>query len=137
MLQDLRLGMEHAEPTRGGRLFDRAMLVDLLEHGLARTEQDVVVVFINGIGIDAKGVRRQVNFQRSIPATHMFGRVWPAIELTTAAGVCAMVDLHRLGKTAARGFIKQEDISLETFNHTIFGLGYEAPERLEAAAMGV
>ena len=133
LLQDLRLGEEHATPTKAGRIFDRALAVDLLEHGCARTTQDVVVVFVTGIGIGHDGVRRQINFGRTVPATEMFGRLWPAIELTTAAGVCAMVDLHRQGKTKKTGFIKQEDVSLEMFNQTIFGLGYEGPHMIEAA----
>jgi saccharopine dehydrogenase-like NADP-dependent oxidoreductase len=65
----------------------------------------------------------------------MFGRVWPAIELTTAAGVCAMLDLHHLGKLPQTGFIRQEECSLATLNQTLFGLAYEAPERLEAAVL--
>ncbi|HZW07865.1 MAG TPA: hypothetical protein VFF65_12145, partial [Phycisphaerales bacterium] len=133
LLQDLRLGQEHAEPTRSGRVFDRACAVDLLEYGTARTTQDVVVVFVTGIGVGHDGIRRQINFGRTVPATHMFGRLWPAIELTTAAGVCAMVDLHRQGKVAQRGFIRQEDVSLEMFNATTFGLGYEGPHLIEAA----
>jgi saccharopine dehydrogenase (NAD+, L-lysine-forming) len=78
----------------------------------------------------------QVNFERTIPATQLFGRIWPAIELTTAAGECAMVDLHRLGKLHQTGFITQESISLDTFNQTLFGLAYESPEDLEAAVIG-
>ena len=80
--------------------------------------------------------REQINFKRAIHATEIFGRVWPAIELTTAAGVCAMVDLHRLGKLPQKGFVKQEDCSLATFNETIFGLAYERPEGIEAAVRG-
>jgi saccharopine dehydrogenase-like NADP-dependent oxidoreductase len=66
----------------------------------------------------------------------MFGRLWPAIELTTAAGVCAMVDLHRLGKLPATGFIKQEAVSLAEFNATVFGLAYENPGAIERAVLG-
>lgn len=134
LLEDLRLGVEHAKPTVNGRVFDRALAVDLLEHAVARTLQDVVVVFINCVGMK-NGQREQVNFRRSIPATRLLGRVWPAIELTTAAGVCAMVDLHRRGKLAQKGFIRQEEVSLTEFNKTMFGLAYEAPERLEAAVL--
>lgn len=134
LLEDLRLGVEHAKPSVNGRVFDRAMAVDLLEHAIARTLQDVVVVFINCVGV-RNGQREQINFRRSIHATNLFGRVWPAIELTTAAGVCAMVDLHRMGKLPKTGFIKQEQVSLEAFNSTLFGLAYEAPERLEAAVL--
>lgn len=136
LLQDLRLNVEHAEPSKSGRTFDRALAIDLLDHAVARTLQDVVVVFINAIGVkDGVGGRReQVNFRRAIHATRMFGRAWPAIELTTAAGVCAMVDLHRLGKLRQKGLVRQEECSLATFNQTIFGLAYEAPERIEQAA---
>ncbi len=140
LLQDLRLGVEHAAPSPSGRTFDRRLAMDLLDHAIARTLQDVVVIFINCIGMRAgaggQGAHReQINFKRAIHATEMFGRVWPAIELTTAAGVCAMVDLHRLGKLRQRGFIRQEECPLEVFNETLFGLAYEAPERIEQAVL--
>ncbi len=131
LLQDLRLGVEHARPTPAGRIFDRAMCVDLLEHGLPRTLQDVVVVFVNCIGV-RNGRREHVNFKRAVPATDLFGRTWPAIELTTAAGVCALVDLHRTGKLRQSGLVKQEECSLAEFNATVFGLAYENPSALEA-----
>ena len=110
---------------RGGlRAFDRACAVDLLEYGTARTTQDVVVVFINCVGV-RDGRRWQVNFKRAIPATSLFGRVWPAIELTTAAGVCGMVELHRDGKLPKTGLIRQEEATLAMFNATEFGkLGF-------------
>jgi len=132
LLQDMRLGAEHAEPTPSGRVFDRALCVEMLEHAAPRTEQDVVVVFVSCIGT-RQGRREQINFKRTIHATELFGRTWPAIELTTAAGVCAMVDLHRLGKLPATGFIRQEQCALETFNQTPFGLAYENPGMLADA----
>lgn len=136
LLQDLRLGVEHADATKGGVKFDRAMAVAMLDNAVPRTLQDEVVVFINGVGIDAAGVRRQINFKRIVHATEMFGRIWPAIELTTAAGVCGMVDLHRQGKLRQSGFVNQEECSLEMFNKTIFGLGYENPQTIEKTVRG-
>lgn len=135
LLQDLRLGVEHAKPSPSGRTFDRRLAMDLLDHAIARTLQDVVVVFISAIGM-REGRREQINFKRAIHATEIFGRVWPAIELTTAAGVCAMVDLHRAGKLPKVGFIKQEDCALATFNQTLFGLAYENPGAIEGAVRG-
>lgn len=132
LLQDLRLGVEDAKATEGGRVFDRRLAIDLLDHAIARTLQDVVIVFINGIGI-REGRREQINFKRAVHAVELFGRTWPAIELTTAAGVCAMVDLHRLGKTRATGFVRQEECSLAEFNRTVFGLAFENPRGIEAA----
>ncbi|MCC6322927.1 MAG: saccharopine dehydrogenase NADP-binding domain-containing protein [Phycisphaerales bacterium] len=135
LLQDLRLGVENAKPTSSGRVFDRRLAMELLDHAIARTLQDVVIVFVSCIGI-REGRREQINLKRAVRATTMFGRVWPAIELTTAAGVCAMVDMHNLGKLPASGFIKQEDCTLTAFNESLFGLAYEAPERIEAAVLG-
>ncbi|MCA9286758.1 MAG: saccharopine dehydrogenase NADP-binding domain-containing protein [Phycisphaerales bacterium] len=138
LLQDLRLGVEHAKPTANGKVFDRRLAIDLLDHAIARTLQDVVIIFINCIGMKSDGstVRReQVNFKRAIRSTKLLGRVWPAIELTTAAGACAMVDMHRLGTLPQRGFVRQEECGLEQFNATAFGLAYEDPERLEATVM--
>lgn len=134
LLQDLRLGEHNPAPGKNGRVYDRALAVDLLDHAIPRAAQDLVVVFINCIGVK-DGQRRQVNFRRSVRATELFGRVWPAIELTTAAGVCAMVDLHRLGSLPQSGFVRQEQCDLKQFNETLFGLAYEAPERLEAACL--
>lgn len=135
LLQELRLGEVDPAKTPQGRTFDRRLAVDLFEHALPRTFQDVVVVFVNAIGMVAGEPRPvQANFRRSIRSIRMFDRDWPAIELTTAAGVCAMVDLHRLGKLRQSGFVRQEECSLEQFNRTIFSLAYENPGLLEGAA---
>ncbi len=134
LLQDLRLGVEHASPSPSGRTFDRRLAIDLLDHAIARTLQDVVIVFISGIGM-REGRREQINFKRAVHATELFGRVWPAIELTTAAGVCAMVDLHARGKLPRTGFVKQEQCALDVFNQTLFGLAYENPGAIEGAVL--
>ncbi|MBX3357411.1 MAG: saccharopine dehydrogenase NADP-binding domain-containing protein [Phycisphaeraceae bacterium] len=134
LLQDLRLGAEHADASsrgKSGTPFTRALAVELLEHAVPYTLQDLVVVFINGIGMRS-GRREQVNFKRIVRATRIAGRVWPAIELTTAAGVCGMVELHRLGKLPKTGLIRQEQCSLEMFDSTPFALGYNDPERIES-----
>lgn len=135
LLNDLGLATEHATPSPSGRKFDRWMLIELFDHSLARTLQDVVVIFVNGIGTKA-GRPWQVNFRRRVPSTQLLGRIWPAIELTTAAGVCAMVELHRTGKLPQKGFVRQEECTLEMFSGTIFGLAYDHPEKLEAAVLG-
>jgi len=47
-----------------------------------------------------------------------------AIQLTTAAGVCAMVDMHAKGGLPERGFVRQEDAALEQFLANRFGRHY-------------
>ncbi|MBL8991560.1 MAG: saccharopine dehydrogenase family protein, partial [Phycisphaerae bacterium] len=121
--------------TRSGTRFDRALAVDMLENAIPRTLQDPVVIFVNCIGL-RNGRREQASFMRAVRAVELFGRVWPAIELTTAAGVCAMVDLHRLGKIRRTGFVRQEEVSLAEFNQTVFGLGYENPPAIERQVAG-
>ncbi len=135
LLHDLGLGTKHPRKTAKGHVFDRNLLIDLFDNSLARTLQDVVIVFVNAIGTRA-GQPWQMNFRRRIPATDFLGRVWPAIELTTAAGVCAMVDLHRTGGLKKTGFIAQESVSLDMFSSSIFGLAYDKPAAIETAVLG-
>lgn len=136
LLQDMRLGYTKVEPSKGGRMFDRAATIDLFDTTVPRTLQDVVVIFVNGVGLK-NGRRHQLNLKTVVHAHELFGRVWPAIESTTAAGVCAMVDLHREGRLPAKtGFIRQEDVSLEQFHKTIFGQVYADVTKVEARVRG-
>ena len=48
--------------------------------------------------------------------------MWRAISWTTAASVAAIIELVALGKLPQKGFIKQENISLEDFFNTQNGL---------------
>ena len=52
------------------------------------------------------------------------GHPWSAIQITTAAGVCAMLDLMREGKIPRRGFVRQEDVPLAEFLANRFGRHY-------------
>jgi saccharopine dehydrogenase-like NADP-dependent oxidoreductase len=49
-----------------------------------------------------------------------------AIQLTTAAGICAMVDLLREGKLPAKGLVRQEQAKLNDFLGNRFGRFYAA-----------
>lgn len=53
---------------------------------------------------------------------------WSAIQLTTAAGMCAAVDLHFSGQLPSKGFVKQEDINLKDFISNRFGKFYAVVE---------
>ena len=58
------------------------------------------------------------------------GTLRTAIQVTTAAGICAMLDLLVAGQLPATGFVRQEEVGLETFLANRFGRVY-AGELLE------
>ncbi len=107
------------------RLIERRdLLKDIFEASIPSTKQDVVLVFVTVTGMKS-GRLVQENLLRKIYSRELYGRTWSAIELTTSAALCAMVDLHREGKVSKTGFIKQEDVGLDTFLANRFGKYYE------------
>lgn len=86
-------------------------LKKLMNNAIPATEQDVVLIFVTVSGI--KGNRKiQETWTRKIYGDGN----WSAIQLTTSAGICGMVELHRIGKMPKSGFIKQEDIDFNAFS---------------------
>ena len=102
----------------------RDLLKEILEQALPITMQDVVLVFITVTGWKA-GLLTQVTDARKIYAAELFGEPWSAIQITTASGMCAVVDLHREGRLPRRGFVKQEQVDLPTFLANRFGANYK------------
>jgi saccharopine dehydrogenase-like NADP-dependent oxidoreductase len=106
------------------RLRDRRELLrDVLERSIPITHQDVVLIFVTVSGWrDAR--LTQETYARKVYAHEVAGRLMSAIQLTTAAGICAMVDLHAHGLLPQRGFVRQEDAALEQFIANRFGRHY-------------
>jgi len=106
------------------------LLKDILRRAVPTTMQDVVLVFVTAIGLrDGKLV--QEVFARKIFAQRG-DQSLSAIQITTAAGVCAAVDLFRGGRLPPSGFIRQEQIELPAFLANRFGRAYESSRRIEA-----
>lgn len=103
----------------------RHVLKDLLESAIPMTLQDVVLIFVTVSGT-RNGRLTQETYARKIYSREINGRVWSAIQVTTAAGVCAMVDLLRTGRLPAHGFVRQEQASLADFLDNRFGRYYAA-----------
>jgi saccharopine dehydrogenase-like NADP-dependent oxidoreductase len=101
----------------------RDLLKSILEAAIPVTFQDVVVVFCTVSGWRG-GQLVQVSDARKIYNATIEGQNWSAIQITTAAGVCAMVDLYFSGKLGARGLVLQEQVGLETFLANRFGQHY-------------
>ena len=71
---------------------DRATLKRVLEHAVPQTLQDVVIVYAAVAG-KQDGELREENYVNKVYPQVIAGRLWSAIQVTTAAGITAVVDL--------------------------------------------
>lgn len=101
----------------------RDELKRILERAVPVTLQDVVLVFVTVTG-QRQGLLTQVTDARKIYAAEIAGEPWSAIQITTANGICAAVDLHRGGHLPRSGFVRQEQVSLPQFLANRFGSVY-------------
>jgi len=101
----------------------RPLLKDVLETAIPITYQDVVLIFVTVAG-ERDGRLTQETYAKKIYAREIDGRLTSAIQITTAAGLCAMVDLHGQGRLPARGFVRQEQAELDDFLANRFGSAY-------------
>ena len=102
----------------------REILKDILESAVPITFQDVVVVFCTVKGW-RKGQLVQLSEARKIYSTTFDDERWSAIQITTAAALCAVLDLHVGGKLPELGFVRQEQIDLDAFLDNRFGRHYQ------------
>jgi saccharopine dehydrogenase-like NADP-dependent oxidoreductase len=110
------------------RLRDRRhVLKDILEHAVPTTLQDVVIVFVTVSGRKNDQLVQET-YANKIYSRDVDGRVLSAIQITTAAAMCTVLDLLAAGQLPQRGFIRQEDIGLEVFLANRFGQVYANPE---------
>lgn len=103
----------------------RDTMKEILETAIPTTEQDLVLVFVSASGVRG-GKRVQTSFARKVYAQTWAGMPMTAIQITTASGVCAVVDLFAQGKLPTNGFIRQEQVALSEFLANRFGKAYEA-----------
>ena len=108
LIRDLRLGER------------RALLKDVLEAAVPITWQDVVLIFVTASG-RRHGQLVQETYAKKIYGQTVDGQQLSAIQLTTAAGVCTMVDLLMAGRLPRQGFVRQEDARLDDFLGNRFG----------------
>jgi saccharopine dehydrogenase-like NADP-dependent oxidoreductase len=111
------------------RLRDRRdVLKDILEHAVPTTLQDVVIIFVTVSG-HKKGHLVQETYANKIYSREVDGRTSSAIQITTAAAICTVLDLLATGQLPQSGFIRQEDIPLKVFLQNRFGEVYAKPEK--------
>src|SRR3546814_901426 len=80
----------------------RHILKDVLETAIPMTLQDVVLIFVTVSGM-RDGRLMQETYAKKVYNKEIGGTVWSAIPVTTASGICAMVDLMREGDRKSGG----------------------------------
>ena len=108
LLQDLRLAER------------RDVLRDLLEYALPATYQDLVLIFVTVSGTKDKRFLQET-YANKIYSQTINGHLFSAIQITTAASICVMLDLLHEGKLPHAGFIRQEQVCLHDFLGNRFG----------------
>jgi saccharopine dehydrogenase-like NADP-dependent oxidoreductase len=98
----------------------RELLTQIFDQEVPLTFDDVVVVYVNAVGHDADRRLIQHSYIKKIYSTEVLGRRLSAIQLSTAAGACAMLELFSRRKLAT-GFVSQESVPLTEFLATKWG----------------
>jgi saccharopine dehydrogenase-like NADP-dependent oxidoreductase len=115
LINGLRMGDTLETQRQLGRIFDRA---------IPMTRQDVVLMLCAASGW-RQGFYTEETNARKIYHQQVGSEHWSAIQLTTAAAACVVVDLFRENKLKVqRGFVRQEDVELEVFLANRFGRYY-------------
>lgn len=120
LLQDLRL-QERQD-----------LMKDIFEHALPITMQDVVLVFVTVNG-EKDGRFMQESYAHKVYAREIGGKKFSAIQITTAAGICTMLDMMADGKLPQKGFVRQEDANFDDFIANRFGSAYARSVEMLAA----
>jgi saccharopine dehydrogenase-like NADP-dependent oxidoreductase len=103
---------------------DRATFKRILENAVPQTLQDVVIIYAAVTGMQ-DGELREENYVNKVYPDVVAGRLWSAIQITTAAGVCSVVDRILTSPDQHTGFIAQEQFSLKNILGNRFGQYYE------------
>jgi saccharopine dehydrogenase-like NADP-dependent oxidoreductase len=99
---------------------DRDTLKRILERAVPQTLQDVVLIYASVTGTKEGGLFEE-NYVKKVYPQCIKGRLWSAIQMTTASSLCTVLDLVLGDSTQYRGFVTQESISLENFLANDFG----------------
>jgi saccharopine dehydrogenase-like NADP-dependent oxidoreductase len=99
---------------------DRGTLKRILENAVPQTLQDVVIVYAAVTGLQ-NGELREENYVSKIYPQIIAGRLWSAIQVSTAAGLCAVLDLVLTHPERRQGLVTQESFRLPDILANRFG----------------
>ena len=99
---------------------DRETLKRILEHAIPKTLQDVVLIYVSVAG-RREGELYEETYVKKIYPQNIAEKLWSAIQVTTAAGICSIVDLVFRSPSDYRGFVTQESFPLQRIITNRFG----------------
>lgn len=103
---------------------DRATLKRILENALPKTHQDVVLIYV-AVNGHQQGEFIEETYVKKIYPKFVQDKEWSAIQLTTAASACAVIDMVHQNLPAYQGMVLQESFSLVNFLNNRFGRYYQ------------
>lgn len=102
---------------------DRGTLKRILENAIPKTYQDLVIVYVTVEGMK-RGELTEKNYVKKIYPQVIAGLEWSAIQVSTASGVCAVVDLVLGQANEYKGLVYQENFQLSAVLENRFGRYY-------------
>ncbi len=99
----------------------RKLAEEILVTAKPPVQEDRVFVYVAVEGWKSSGKLEREEFVRDYRAREILGKKRNAIAWTTAASVCAVIEMVNRGQLPDKGFLKQESIKLETFLRTKYG----------------
>lgn len=99
---------------------DRETLKRILEHAVPQTLQDVVLIYASVTG-KRQGELFEDNYVKKIYPQTIRGKLWSAIQATTASSLCSVMDLVLNNPGAHQGFVTQETFPLAKVLANRFG----------------
>ena len=111
LLQDLQ--MQDQQP----------LLRSIFDKSLPATFQDQIVIFVSATGKYLGRLTERI-YAKTIYHQQIDGENWSGIQITTAAGVTAIVDMLRAGKLPSSGLLKMESVDYDAFLQNRFGKYY-------------
>jgi saccharopine dehydrogenase-like NADP-dependent oxidoreductase len=99
---------------------DRETLKRVLEHAVPQTLQDVALIYASVSGTQHGGFFEE-NYVKKVYPQCIKGKLWSAIQVTTASSACCVMDLVLNRPSQYHGFVTQESILLKDFLNNEFG----------------
>jgi saccharopine dehydrogenase-like NADP-dependent oxidoreductase len=99
---------------------NKPLLTQIFNQEIPQTKEDIIIVYVNVTGT-IKGNLVQKTYVKKIAGMDEFS----AIQLSTASGACAALSMFLGDKLPQKGFVNQEEISLDDFLANPYGSLYQ------------